>query len=752
MVAVPASHEGTVLHTGSIAFDVEARLLQELGERLVASPEVAILELIKNASDADAPACKVSLATVRGKPALIIADDGVGMTEEDFRTRWMRIAANSKRYPTTKKYGRTVTGQKGIGRFAIRFLGAAVQLDSVSIDLKTGQKQKVEAVFDWRRLDKNADLKDARVPFRVTVAPDESSTGTVLTVTRLKGDFGGVVKKALLTRVLQIVSPISAFDAGPFAKKTRKGVEKDPGFAVNFYGFPTTDDEPDLASAVINHAWARLKIKVTGNQVVYSVAFRNDSVRAELSIKFPNNLRSGLYADIVYAPKRKDAFQGITVDGREVWTWIRKNSGVGVIDNGFRIRPYGFADDDWLYLNQDGAHNRRKWRSNIALEHFPLSELEQARPGLNPTLNVPTSYQVIGAVNVSSRAPNDQGEDDLEAAMDREGFLINPAYHQMVEIVRGGIEFLAKADKDRQLKNEETQALLIRSELREDLVSTADAIRNDPRLAPDEKAALVQHYSQLAVRVVEQEEYDRNARQRLEIAAGLGVVAGFMTHEAERLFLALDSIILKLQRQAKTDPSLRSDLSEIQGARSRLDGYIRYTRLYTDSLRNNDLHPFSALGQIEWVMEHFGEIAASRGIKTDVVCEDEVTVPAVPVAMYSAVLLNLFTNAAKAVIARTTDEIEPRIRIAAWNDAKFHYLSVQDTGIGIPPQLRRRIWDPFFTTTSRVNSPLGTGMGLGLSLVKDLIERVGGRAEIVDSVPPFVTCIRISIPKGSNEK
>ncbi|MCW5297290.1 hypothetical protein DXT88_03795 [Herbaspirillum lusitanum] len=752
MTAMQTWAARTVLSQGSVVFDVEARLLQELGERLVASPEVAILELVKNASDADAPECRVSLTSEKGRAALVIADNGAGMSEDDFRTRWMRIAADSKRNPTTKKYGRAVTGQKGIGRFAIRFLGAAVRLDSISVDPATGQKQKLEAIFDWRRLDRNVNLRDAKVPFRVTIAPSDSVTGTKLTVTRLKGDLGGVFSKALLTRVLQIVSPISAFDAGPFARLAGNGEESDPGFSVNFYGFPQSDDEPDLAKAVIGHAWARLKIKATNSKVKYIVTFRDDPEKVELEFDYPNEIKSGLYADIVFAPKRKDAFHGIAVDRREVWTWIRKNSGIGIIDNGFRIRPYGFTDDDWLYLNQDGAHNRRTWRSLIAEENFSLSEMEQARPGLNPALNVPTSYQVIGAVNVSSRAPAEQHEIDLIPAMDREGFLINLAYHQMVEIVRGGIEFLAKADKERLLKIEETLAIQNRAELREDLAETVDAIENDPRLASEEKAALVNHYSQLAVRVVEQEEYDRNARQRLEIAAGLGVVAGFMTHEAEKLFLALDSVIKKLKLKASTEKALHSDISEIQEARDRLDGYIRYTRLYTDSLRSDELRSFSALGQIEWVIDNFGRIAESRGIKTNIDCDDELLAPSIPVAMYSAVLLNLYSNATKAIIARGDDRVPPQILIAAKNDGRFHYLTVHDTGVGIPPQLRRRIWDPFFTTTSRVNSPLGTGMGLGLSLVKDLVQRVGGRAEIIESPTPFSTSIRIAIPRGSNEK
>ena len=738
-------------YAGTIAFDVEARLLQELGERLVASPEVALLELVKNSSDADAPKCQVSLDIVRGKPALLIADNGSGMTELDFRERWMRIAANSRREPKTKKYGRSVTGQKGIGRFAIRYLGAAVKLETVSVDPDTGLRRRLEALFDWHRLDTKKNLSDARVPFRVTTVDQDHPVGTLLTVTRLRQELHGALDKQLLTRILQIVSPISALDPGPFASSTGTNDNRDPGFQVEFLGFDNVDDEhPNLASTIIDNAWARLRISLIGDQLTYGIAFQDGHKGPVQKISFPNSIKNGLHADIAFLPKRKGMLKNISVDGRTAWKWIRLNSGIGVVDNGFRIRPYGFNDDDWLYLNQDGAHNNRIWRSEISKKNIPLSELEMARPGLNPALNVASAYQVIGAVFVATRASDHPSETDLTSSMDREGFLANTGYEQMVTVVRGGLEYLAKIDKDRLLEAEERKAIVARSGLRADLASAVDAISNDPVLAAPEKAAMIQHYSSLAVRITVQEAYDKAARQRLEVAAGLGVVAGFMTHEAERLFLSLDNVISTLEQRHRHTDELTDDLTQIVDARNKLDGYIRYTRLYTESLRKDNPKSFSALGQLEWIKESFSPIATSRGIATDIDCDDELMTPAIPIALYSGVILNLYTNAVKAVIARTSNAAEPRVLFSAWNDQKFHHVSVQDTGIGIPIQLTDRVFDPFFTTTSRVNSPLGTGMGLGLSLVKDLIERVNGSVKLTTPSPGFSTSIQISFPLGKN--
>ena len=76
-----------------LTFSVESRLLRELGERLVKEPEVAIVELIKNAYDADAETCEV-LADI--PKSIVIKDNGHGMTLEEFTSGWMRIGTSSK--------------------------------------------------------------------------------------------------------------------------------------------------------------------------------------------------------------------------------------------------------------------------------------------------------------------------------------------------------------------------------------------------------------------------------------------------------------------------------------------------------------------------------------------------------------------------------------------------------------------------------------------------------------------------------
>ena len=97
------------------------------------------------------------------------------------------------------------------------------------------------------------------------------------------------------------------------------------------------------------------------------------------------------------------------------------------------------------------------------------------------------------------------------------------------------------------------------------------------------------------------------------------------------------------------------------------------------------------------------------------------------------------------MIAENPKGKKPRIELRAWNERAWHVLEVVDNGVGIPDDIRERIWDPLFTTTSNSYNPLGSGMGLGLSLVKRLTESIHGRIDLTDPPPGFSTCFKLRL-------
>jgi signal transduction histidine kinase len=102
------------------------------------------------------------------------------------------------------------------------------------------------------------------------------------------------------------------------------------------------------------------------------------------------------------------------------------------------------------------------------------------------------------------------------------------------------------------------------------------------------------------------------------------------------------------------------------------------------------------------------------------------------------VFLNLLINAAQAIPAGQPEHNEIRIRLRA---VQGHVIvEVQDTGSGIPPEMRARIFDPFFTT-----KPVGEGTGLGLFVCQGIVARFGGEISMESEVGHGTT-FRIIFP------
>jgi signal transduction histidine kinase len=116
-----------------------------------------------------------------------------------------------------------------------------------------------------------------------------------------------------------------------------------------------------------------------------------------------------------------------------------------------------------------------------------------------------------------------------------------------------------------------------------------------------------------------------------------------------------------------------------------------------------------------------------------------------------AVLLNLYTNAVKAVDQEGVDDKRIRVKVRPDSSGENIVLRFQDSGVGIDRAIRDRIFDPFFTTSPVANSELGTGTGLGLKIVRDVLEEHGGDITLSVPDPGYSTCFEVTIPRWKSQ-
>jgi two-component system, NtrC family, sensor kinase len=110
------------------------------------------------------------------------------------------------------------------------------------------------------------------------------------------------------------------------------------------------------------------------------------------------------------------------------------------------------------------------------------------------------------------------------------------------------------------------------------------------------------------------------------------------------------------------------------------------------------------------------------------------------------VLLNLISNGFYAATKRRVEtnggDYAPKLAAATKNLGDCVEITIRDNGTGIPPEVKEKIFNPFFTT-----KPAGEGTGLGLSISHDIIVKQHGGSIEVDTQPGEFTEIRVILPR-----
>jgi len=205
-------------------------------------------------------------------------------------------------------------------------------------------------------------------------------------------------------------------------------------------------------------------------------------------------------------------------------------------------------------------------------------------------------------------------------------------------------------------------------------------------------------------------------RERL---ATLGQMAATVAHEIKNPLSAIKSIAQVMGEDKNLKEDYARDLSLIVGETDRLGQSV--TQLLTFARREapHEL-PMRANQLVEAVVRLFEVNAQHEGVTLNVGVRSEAELNGAAVSAVRVALSNLLINALQATPAGGTISITEKIE-----DGQL-VIAVEDGGAGIPPELRQRIWEPFFTTKQR-------GTGLGLAIVRKRMQEANGTARLASS-------------------
>lgn len=245
---------------------------------------------------------------------------------------------------------------------------------------------------------------------------------------------------------------------------------------------------------------------------------------------------------------------------------------------------------------------------------------------------------------------------------------------------------------------------------------------------PSEYRLLVRAFNALSTQLQSLE------KARLRLLANL-------VHEIGRPLGALRSAIQALAAGATEDTTLREELlngmeAEVTRMRHLLDDL---TQLYGQALGPLELDrsPTEISSWLNQTLSPWREAALGKDLRWQISLAPDLPTLSIDPDRLAQALGNIVSNAIKYTPPGGT------ITISAAISTDTLQIAVQDSGPGIPPKEQLRIFEPFYRGPTSRRFP--QGMGLGLTIARDLITAHNGRIE-VESVPGTGSCFRILLP------
>ncbi|MFL6334790.1 MAG: sensor histidine kinase [Pyrinomonadaceae bacterium] len=243
---------------------------------------------------------------------------------------------------------------------------------------------------------------------------------------------------------------------------------------------------------------------------------------------------------------------------------------------------------------------------------------------------------------------------------------------------------------------------------------------------------------QVAIAIEDSRLVEENVRLERRIAqserlAALGRMAATVAHEVKNPLSAIKSIAQVLREDDYLKREYARDLELIVGETDRLSRSVTQMLSFARTAPQAD-EPRRAGELLDSILLLFQKEAAARGVtfKAETAARDEELDGASAASLRDA-LTNLLLNALHATPAGG------RVSLSAVVEGGRLTVSITDTGPGIAPDQRERIWEPFYTTKQR-------GTGLGLAIVRKRIEEVGGRARLAPSRPGEGARFELTLP------
>ena len=732
-----------------IPFAISARTARLIGMENFANAEGAVVELVKNAYDADADSCIViaDIKKNREESRLFIIDNGSGMTDDVIIKHWMTIGTDDKLINArSSKKKRIKSGAKGIGRFALNRLGSSVEMLSfVDGDVSKGYLWNV----DWNKFEQARVLSDVEAnleeidtntlfdklnEYGIVKLPIFNKSdigqfhGTILCVTNLKDDWSDDGLNSLL-RNLEMLIPAELQTS--FNLYLYKSSDSQWGGKINPMEYEDYDYKVKASyegGRDILLKIERKELNLSKLETFYNKVFLRDAMKIEpyrledfkgkevlrtihINEKIDDSSLDSLgefeftfffLKNTIKDDRDRDGIQKYPYnqfDEAMRNNWLDRFGGVRIYRDGFRVRPYGENGDDWLGLGRRQA--KSPGGAGQKLGGYRI------RPN-----------QIAGIVRIS-RLTNTAFEDksSREGIQENEIFtLFKNLLLQIIsvfELDRNTIMFnLSELYKDEHPKT--TQA--------KDIARKAlDPKNNNSSKEAEDLRILANDY-----RALEEELSDREAElSMLRGLASMGISVATFTHELRGIMYRLiprnellrDILLHYLPEKQFEGIRFENPYRELEHMKNedeKLSNWISYS-LRSIKMSKRDRNDILLKKYLEDFIDSWTSSLSKKNISINPSLDDieGVSINAVEMDLDS-IFNNYMTNSISAFLS--SEEDNKLIAINGFIDHGYAVIDFIDNGVGLAKQYQENeevIFNAFETSkVDNQNNKIGTGMGL----------------------------------------
>lgn len=698
-----------------------ARIVNTLGRELIKDDLAAIVELVKNSYDADSPDVDVKFDYDDKEKTLtiIIADSGHGMSRDTVINKWLVPGTSDKlERKRSPKKKRQLQGRKGIGRYAAGILGQELFLSTIDED-----GNKTELLMDWSDISSHTYLDEVDILVETNKTKDSSGTHIEIknylqqntppiSITTIWPDEK---LKKLKTELSKLLSPLDRnkkdrFDIklsfGDLPSKDYSHVEIDisPLPLLELYDYRihgSISKSGEIKLTYENQCLKPVKpeeIHVAGSKAEGELDGATCG-RIEFDIRVFDRDPEAI-DEIV---KRAKIHNSLDMGKLEIRRWLNDFNGIGIYKGGFRIRPYGDRDYDWLNL---GARR---------------VDVPAKRIGSN---------QVIGLINIEP-----EEKSGLEEKSARDGLIENSSYALLQQRIFDVIRIVEEKRYNYRVASGRGRKLVNIEKTLESLFDFDDVAKDlEKRLkklkVPDNEISNLKNkiYAVKQNKAKELEDIKETIAY-YQGQASLGKMVGHILHEGRKPVGYLRNTlpdVASIIRKAIDNPGNNSIVKEIEDD-------IPYLISETEKLHTlfSSLDPF-AFKKSERIRVHKLSSIIKKSIKvfekelnnnsiivTNTIKDDtEVYCRATELGW---VFANLIENSLYWL--SNSDNSNSEIVITLEKGEDFHVIKFSDNGPGVNEELLEhgRLFEPGISAKQD-----DSGTGMGLAIVGELIKRNHG--------------------------